>query len=667
MRAMKVRILTGLFGLWMTAGIAAIAQDKEEQFRLDVDLGYRWEAMFRGSRDLYRSHLDLGEGPKLFHTRLFWAPASGEDKYLDRLELQLSGWGGEPYNTAWLRMGKADLYDFSFRYQNAHYFSSIPSFANPGFASGDLVSQHREDNSLRTATLDLRLWPGRKWSPFLSYQRTTHFGRVDTTFGAPGDEFSLLKDLQYRADDLRGGLILQGTWYTLTLQQGARWYRDSSTWDAFSFQEGNSSRNVLGRPVILENGHFENRFRSRAVPYSIASLVLQPHERLTFRGRVSYWMADLRSRFYEDVTGSFVAFFEPRGFFERLEQSAWAQTKRPEVEGEFQAEVRFTEALSFVQHVRVRRSHLDSVRVLERLFGNLEMRPSGRFFREYEDILQSGSFVGYNRDDSLSEFRVKPHRTVELHGGYRLERRELELPPLEPGSFESQFQPGGFKRAQILRRFQVDRDVLVLGGTWRPRTGSRLTVEYEKGWSDAPIYRLDVTDFDRLRINGSTDVWSDFQVYGNVRLLDNDEELVDFASENRGYGAGFRYQVGDEFGVSGEWQRSRWETSIPYVQPQTLTWDLFTFRELSDYGRLAFDVILPQRMRLELGYAVWGNVGDYPINFHQPVAKLEIPFGERVTGYAQWNYYDYNEKITLFPQDYRSHLVTFGVRTVLTK
>lgn len=665
MRSRRTRAAGVVVGLWLGFAGWAPAQDKEEELRLDVDLGYRWEAMFRGSRELYRSQLDFGEGPKLLHSRLFWAPAAGEDRYLDRLELQLHGWGGEPYNTAQLRMGKAGIYDLDFRYQNAHYFSSIPSFANPHFEAGDPVSQHREDTSLRTATMDLRLWPGRRWSPFVSYQRTTRFGRVDTTMSAPGDEFLLVKDLSYSSDDLRAGLVYQGDRFTATIQQGGRWYRDTSTWEASEFQVGNSTRKILGRSVELDRATLDHEVRSRIIPYSIASLALRPVDRVTLRARVSYWMSDLRTRFYEDMVGSFVSLVEPVGFFETLEQTAWAHTKRPEIDGEFTADVSLLKSLEFVQRVRIRRSHVDSFRVLNRVFGNLTLRPEGSFYDEWRDVLQGSGFVGYNTDWSQSELRFRPHPTVELRGGYRFERRKLELPPLEEGSYESAFQFGGMSHVPELRPFQSDRDILKIGGSWRPSSGSRLSADYEKGWVDQPLYRSETTGFDRLRLSGVTRLFPDLELFGNVRLRDAEEDLV--LSEDRGYGAGFHYQVRDGLAVSGEWQRTRWDVTIPYVQPQTLTWDLFNFRELSDYGRLFFDIDLVRGAHLELGYSVWGNVGDFPLNFHQPVATFEVPLGERVTCYARWNYYDYNEKVSFLPQDYRAHLVVFGFRTTFSK
>jgi hypothetical protein len=39
--------------------------------------------------------------------------------------------------------------------------------------------------------------------------------------------------------------------------------------------------------------------------------------------------------------------------------------------------------------------------------------------------------------------------------------------------------------------------------------------------------------------------------------------------------------------------------------------------------------------------------------------------GERLVVSGKWNYYGYNEKLDLFPQDYRAHLAVFGFRIEL--
>jgi len=276
----------------------SVAQDdsSKDELRLNLDFGYRWRMGFRGSEDLYRSQIDLGQGPKLFAGDLFFAPAAGSNKLLDRLELNLNNWGGEPYNTARVRMAKNGIYDLDFNYQNVSFFNSIPTFANPLIEKGSLLSQHREDSSLRTASVELRLFPGAHWTPIFAYQRTSRFGNVNTTFSGDWDEFKLNKDLDFSSDDLRLGILYHRTNFSAQIEQGGRWYRDLSTFSSPGFQEGNSTRPFIGRDIYLDSYGANQDVKSRIIPYSTVRLTYTPVNTLLLQGRASYSQADFRSR-----------------------------------------------------------------------------------------------------------------------------------------------------------------------------------------------------------------------------------------------------------------------------------------------------------------------------------------------------------------------------------
>ncbi|HEX2522657.1 MAG TPA: hypothetical protein VHP35_11075, partial [Terriglobia bacterium] len=101
-----------------------------------VDLGYRWNVGLRGSEDLYRSLVNLGDGPRLLGANLTMSSPLGAGKYIDRLQLNASAWGGDPYNTLRLFAEKSGVYQFSFDYRKVDYYNFIPTFANPLLSQG---------------------------------------------------------------------------------------------------------------------------------------------------------------------------------------------------------------------------------------------------------------------------------------------------------------------------------------------------------------------------------------------------------------------------------------------------------------------------------------------------------------------------------------------------
>ncbi len=633
-------LVAGLAASWLAA-----QDDREHEYRLNLDVGYRWEAMFRGSRDLYRTQLDLGEGPKLFAAELYFAPASGANQLLDRLQINLDSWGGEPYNVARVRAAKNGVYELDFNYQNIHYFSSIPSFANPLLGAGSLSSQHREDTSLRTSTLSLRLRPGRAFQPFIGYQRTTRGGPVLTTFWGDNDEFLLAKDLDFSSDDLRGGVVVDLNRLSFRIEQGARWYRDLSGFLAEDPQTGNSNRPYLGRQLFLDEFTGGQDVKSRAIPYSTAAVTARPLDTVTLQGRFSYSMADFRTTYHESLAGNFFSFPELRAFYSGLENRTSGTVKQPNLYLDLSAQWQATSWLRLVERFRSHRHHVSGYRLARLSYFNVDRPLATRLVPRIDQESLLDSFLGMNVDTEQFEVQVTPYRGLLLRGGFRLERRELELEDI----------------------YKQETDVLVVGGSYRFSARNHFGVEYERGRSDRPIFRTDRNDFDRVRLHGRLSPFEKLELSGNVTLADQESDLVSFSADSRLYSAQFTYRPLDRLTVTGQWERTRLNTSIPYLIPQTFTWSDFFFREFANYGNLLVDLRLVRNSRLTLGYAVWGNSGDFPVNYHQPVARFEMPVGERVVAYAQWNYYDYNEKLNLYPQDYRAHLATMGLRFSMGK
>jgi hypothetical protein len=162
-----------------------------------IDIGYRWTAGLRGNRDMYRSIVNLGQGPKLFNVNLNLSSPQGTNRLVDRFSLNASNWGGDPYNTVKLFAEKYDSYRLTFNYQNVNYFNSVPSFANPKLANGILVGQHSYDATRRSSDIELILFPTARISPFVGYSRSSGAGPGITTFTGDQNEYTVWGRYRY--------------------------------------------------------------------------------------------------------------------------------------------------------------------------------------------------------------------------------------------------------------------------------------------------------------------------------------------------------------------------------------------------------------------------------------------------------------------------------------
>ncbi len=617
----------------------------EENYRFTLDLGYRWESGFRGSRDLYRSQLDYGEGPKLFGADFFTSSPEDANRFFDRLEFSFSDWGGEPYSSVRVRAGREGVYELRFDYRSARYFNSIPGFANPFFAAGDLSSQHRFDLAQRGADLEVRFRPGKRVSPHAFWRRTSRTGPFVTTLAADGDEFLLRADADQISNDLGGGVLLEWPRLTLSLEQGFRWFRDETVLTADGFQEGNSSRRVFGREIVLED--YQGRQDVEGfLPFSNAAAVWQPHSTVQLRGRFSYGIADWESNFTESVDGVFFSFPPAAIFYESRDLRSLGNAKRPSLWGDFTADWRPHPRLQLTERFRTRRYHVSGSTLELLTFRNVEPVLEDRVIDQVDETNLLDTLLSATVDvqEFQARFFVTPR--FSIRGGHRYESKEVEVQ--EP--------------------FSWTRNVLILGADYDFRVG-RIAAEYEYGDTDRPIFRTDPVDFHRLRVNGRWRVSERLQFSGTASVFDHDDDLasVDFTSRSRDWSLQFDYALPGRTTVHGAYERSSFRSDLSIIIPQTLQPDRSRYRERGDFGTLFVSTPIAKATTLSLGYSVWGTVGNFPLTYHQPVATLEVALTEKLTLYGKWNYYDYNEKLNLLPQDYRTHLVVFGFRVGLDR
>ncbi|MBI2821582.1 MAG: hypothetical protein HYX74_05105 [Acidobacteria bacterium] len=625
---------------------AGAAQAREEQVRFMLDFGTRWQGDLRGSSDLYRSQLDYGEGPKLFAGNLFIAAPPGANRFVDRFELRMNSWGGEPYNTAQLRAVKAGVYELRFDYQNARYFNAIPSFANPFFGEGNLQTQHKYDISQRVARLQLTLWPQKRIAPFLAYQHSARQGPVRTTLAADGqDEFLLRSDVETGSQDFQFGANVRLSKFSLLLEQGFRWYHDDTRLEASGLQTGNSTRRIFGRDITLES-YRGITGASATVPFSTGVAAYQPAEWLSLRGKVTYSNADLDSDFSEQFAGTLFS-LPLATFYKGGSRETSGTAQQPNLFGDFSVEWRPVERFQIVERLSIRRFHISGSALADATLLQAEPLLEQGILERLQTSTPYHTFLSMDLDTQELQGFVYVTPRLMLRLGHRRERKEVKID----------------------QRLKLHRNVLISGFAYDFSARNSIAGEYEFGHTDQPVLRTDTVDFRRVRLRGRLSPAESLQVRGNFTLFDNDADpqAIDFKWRSRNYSLQLDYTPVRRVSLSVEYERSSIQSNILFIIPQIFLPGRSIYRERGDYAGLFLSLLLPAKATLSMGYSLLGTVGNFPLNYHQPSASLEVPLGERLVAYGRWNFYDYNEKLSLFPQDYGIHLAVFGLRLTLDK
>ncbi|MBI4474128.1 MAG: hypothetical protein HY646_15770, partial [Acidobacteria bacterium] len=333
--------------------------------RSEIEIGYRWISQ-AGNRDMYRSMINLGEGPKVLRSSLSLRSNYGSGTLFDRLDLSIDNWGGDPYNTMRLSFSRMDLYEFRATYRNLNYYNFIPSFSNPLLASGNMLGQHSLNVTHRTTDLELKLFPRSRVRPFVGYARSSGFGPGYTTFRSAGNEFLLDTRWQYGADDYRGGIELSLPRLTLTVEQGYRFLRNDTSVSRTDFTSGNNSRTFLGQKVVLDS--LDRGYHDRTkIPFSKLGAKFAPWSQLELTARYVYSQASVDSTFSQIDAGNLISLDEMLAY-QSAADSYNARAKRPGHTGGFTITYSPFSRLTLLNNFDSRSYHISGGAVLNTVY-----------------------------------------------------------------------------------------------------------------------------------------------------------------------------------------------------------------------------------------------------------------------------------------------------------
>ena len=191
-------------------------------------LGYR-AVDVSGSEARFREDIDLDDGLRLFELRLDWRAVGDTKTLADRIELDLSGLGGDPFESLQVSVVKRGLYDLSFdRSRAASFYDDVllpNELSTPGLSEGGDFHRFDFDRVRDDLQLDLDLGTASKLQ--LGLERVTRKGDGTTTFDVGGDEFVLDQRVDEKAEVLALGFEHAWRRTTLVLEERRRRFENT--------------------------------------------------------------------------------------------------------------------------------------------------------------------------------------------------------------------------------------------------------------------------------------------------------------------------------------------------------------------------------------------------------------------------------------------------------
>jgi hypothetical protein len=602
-----------------------------------IELGYQGQTGVGGSLATYRSIVDLGSGPKLIGAE--FSVLDPKKRLFDRIDVRASNWGGDPYATLHVDARKAGLYRFDADYRSLVYYNNLPSFADPQLAAkGIALNEQSFDTRRHLGSYTLELFPAKRITPYFSFERDSESGNGVSSFSNTYvNEYAVPDTTSDRTSLYRGGLRIELPRMHLTLEEGGTTYREDQNVyvSPGANNPGDTTSTYLGQPLYLTSLLQAYGIRGRSI-YTKALFSANPYSWLDLSGQFLFSQASNTVNYQQSDNGEFAVLGQ--ALLVTSEQYlVAAAAKLPHTTAGLGAEVR-----PFAR-----------IRILESwMTDRLHNAGSGTVSTAPLSMLASTLANNYNQQETNVFFDV--NKKLMLRGGYRYvwgDGENLVIPLA--GLFTTE-------------RGTLRRNVGLAGVVYHPSQKLSVHGDIEGARSTGTYFRTSLYNYWKLRAQARYQLLSTISASLDTSLLRNTNPLA---------GASYQYGVTQEalsiqwlpahikaLSLQGTYERSAVHSNISYLIPQTLGTTSSIYRENDNSLTALVGATLPLAgAKISVGGSALLASGTRPTNYYQPVAKITMPLGHHMAGFAEWRYYGFGESFYSY-ESFRTHLIIAGLR-----
>lgn len=651
---------------------ATVADDKLGGYSVisSVEFGVRGLSV-SGSDNKYRSDLNYSSGVRLFDSSFLLRSGENSGGPFDEFLVNSSGWGGDPQGYTRVSIEKSGIYRFDANIRRARYFNALTSFANPLNAP---VGQHTSNTRHNFSDFDFTALPENNKIRFhLGYSRDTREGPGTTSIRFSGDEYAIDSNAETRANNFRAGVDLKLLGFDLSLLQGARYFRDNSSYTVTLTNQGNnpppntSRIDQFFREVPTQGSHFFTRF-------SAHRLVAK---KLDFTGRFIYLSGRSRYSFFEQTTGR----LSNGNLAVPQTTTARGEAKRPSSVGDIGVTLLATSKFRISNTFRFDNFRINGEEPLldvlrQRTFAGLPLA-----------TVTTSSFFArttkYRRFMNTVEADYQFNPSYSVHGGYRFTDRHIELAHLDRTT------------TLVTRSEAVDNQThaAIFGLKARPMKAWTIYFDGEHGDADSVFTRLANNDFTnfrlRNRINAGSQVTLNFAVIAKDNTNPADvitspnipfgtpADALDVNIKSRHFTSAVDWTPNGKFSLSGGYTHMRVTSIAGILLPISGQRRVSESQYFSRDNFFSFNAFVrpTSRVTLYAGYHINKDNGQgdrvspsnvilidsYPMSFQSPEARLTLKLNRVLDWNVGYTYYNYNDKF--FPvQNYHAHLPYTSLR-----
>lgn len=602
------------------------------------ETGYRFVSV-SGNADMYRSQENYGDGVRLLGSFFSINSKDGHGRLFDEIVLTTGGLGGDPYESATLRVQKNRLYEYDLLWRRNDYF-------NPGLTTDGGQGEHLLNTSYTLQDHDLTLFPQSFIRFSLGYSRSTQNGAGISTvqlfnpagpFDSTGDVFPLFTNVKLVQNEYRLGGEIHLLGFTLNWMRGWEDFKDDTPYQFSGFSAGDNTSNTTSLASF-----FRNEPNHGTSPYWRVGLfrnarLLAINGRFTYTGGVRDFVSN-ESAFGVNQFGAAA----------NQQIVTFGSARRPVATGNLTVSIFPTEKLTITNQTSIYNIRTDGDSAYLQ-FDNATRSADLLYFQ----------YLGIRTAANELDLKYQVAKWLDLHGGYEYSNRRI--------TSDSQFALAG--TAATLPYFQTNElNSGNFGFHVTPVKQLNIVVDDEIGRSNRPFTPKGDKNYNVL-IGRITYKLKKLDLMASSRSDYNENSVTvsAYSSHNRIYSGSASWSPRSWVGFDATYSKSHVDTlgGIDFfAQSQLFQNQVSYYVSNIQAGTLTARLSL-KRADLYLGYSLVQDTGDgrpasistiigpnlaafqtaqtFPLKFQSPSARLSFRISERVRWNVGYQYFGYHE------------------------
>jgi hypothetical protein len=609
------------------------------------ETGYRFADIF-GNRGKYRADENYRNGIRLLGSQFSANSKDGHGGLFDEILLNTQGLGGDPYESAILRIQKNKLYRYDMMWRLDEYY-------NPGLTISD--GEHFRNTSHRIQDHDLILFPQSKIQFRFGYSRNDQDGPALSTvqlFNSRGDIFTPFMDVKRLYNEFRIGNDIEFAGFRFSWMHAWDNFKEDST-----FLLGAAQPNPPG-PTSLTS-------LNRVDPSHGNS----PFWRGNLHGERKLWAVNARIGY----VGA------QRGFAQEenalgLNRSAMSlqtvvsgNASRPTTAGDFSISIFPTDRLTIVNNTSVYTTRITG----QSLFNQFNNETN------VEDVLFF-QFLGIRTITNSTDLNYRLSPTISFFGGYHYSDRQIRSSEL----LNFPEFPGPFQGIVTEQNDHINSGVA--GLRLKPLKPLTISLDSEVSFANHPFTPIADRNFHALRGRVQYKaknllLFADYRQDYNTNSI----SLSVHSSRARSYSFNASWTPRSWFSLDAGYSKLHLNTVSGiafFAGGQDIQGLNSIYVSNLHAANLSARFAIKKRADLYVGYTITRDAGDgrsaavapgttdpstlllspaqtFPLNYQSPLARLSVRISPKVRWNLGWQLYNYHEDFQLFPlsQNYHAH------------